>query len=134
MLLQHWKQHRQDCIPHGAEVVKKGILLPFDSSAPEIVHVACNVFEPELFPIHWICQKEFVGHGPDNSYSACRRLHTIEFERFGLPSKRLDNYLQLIFNDAAAIDGSSPNKYVRPHDGLDLSSTRLLLCLDVCIP
>ncbi|VDC06056.1 unnamed protein product [Peniophora sp. CBMAI 1063] len=118
---KHWKQHRQACIPHGAALVRKGILLPADSEIPEIVHVACEVAEPEDdYPeptCHLVRRGEFIGPA-----SAFRRFYGIEFERFGPPSRRLSQYLQLGFNDEFLVNGSRSNKCVRalvpdaPHD------------------
>lgn len=106
--VQHWKQHREDCVPYGAELVRKGILLPFDSPTPQIVHVACKTLktEDEDDPIcHTVCSGQFIG--PGRVYLVHRK---IEFECFGPPSRRLDAYLDLIFSDTFAIDGSRPNK------------------------
>ncbi|KZV72437.1 hypothetical protein PENSPDRAFT_733503 [Peniophora sp. CONT] len=119
---KHWKQHRQACVPYGAQLVKKGILLPFDSATPEIVHVACEVAEPEDDDIPWpichlVCGGEFIG--PKSTFC---RFYAIAYEQFGPPSRQLDQYLQLGFDDSFLINGALPNKCVRaltpdaPHD------------------
>ncbi|KAI0768406.1 hypothetical protein BC629DRAFT_870633 [Irpex lacteus] len=134
---KHWKQHRPNCVPRGLESqqhVKKGILLPFDSPTPEIVHVACEVLEPDEdddIDVDWICKGEFI----DSGRPTCRRAYTIEFQRFGPPSKRLDNYLQLTFSDTFAIDGSPPNKCaILLHHNFRVNLSLMYLRLDVCAP